>query len=34
MSAELPGGESFIQDYMYHLTPGIDKTLGAHMLAV
>jgi L-arabinose isomerase len=34
MSAGLPGGVSFMEDYTYHLTPGRDLVLGAHMLEV
>ena len=34
MSAGLPGGVSFMEDYTYHLTPGNEKVLGAHMLEV
>jgi L-arabinose isomerase len=34
MSAGLPGGVSFMEDYTYHLTPGSEKILGAHMLEV
>ena len=34
MSAGLPGGVSFMEDYTYHLTPGSEKVLGAHMLEV
>ncbi len=34
MSAGLPGGVSFMEDYTYHLTPGKEKILGAHMLEV
>jgi L-arabinose isomerase len=34
MSAGLPGGTSFMEDYTYHLTPGGDKVLGAHMLEI
>ncbi|MET0663434.1 MAG: L-arabinose isomerase [Ilumatobacteraceae bacterium] len=30
----LPGGTSFMEDYTYHLGPGTQKTLGAHMLEV
>jgi L-arabinose isomerase len=28
------GGTSFMEDYTYHLVPGEEKTLGAHMLEV
>lgn len=34
MSSGLPGGVSFMEDYTYHLTPGSEKILGAHMLEV
>ena len=34
MARGLPGGTSFMEDYTYHLGPGIPKTLGAHMLEV
>ncbi len=35
MSAGLPGGTSFMEDYTYHLTGGSDDViLGAHMLEV
>jgi L-arabinose isomerase len=34
MSAGLPGGVSFMEDYTYHLTPEQDLILGAHMLEV
>jgi L-arabinose isomerase len=34
MSAGLPGGTSFMEDYTYHLEPGGQKVLGAHMLEV
>ena len=30
----LPGGTSFMEDYTYHLLPGEEKILGAHMLEV
>ncbi|GAA4711587.1 L-arabinose isomerase [Nocardioides conyzicola] len=29
-----PGGSSFMEDYTYHLVPGAEKVLGAHMLEV
>ena len=29
-----PGGTSFMEDYTYHLAPGRQKILGAHMLEV
>ena len=32
MSEGLPGGTSFMEDYTYHLAPGAEKILGAHML--
>ncbi|GAA2806261.1 L-arabinose isomerase family protein [Saccharopolyspora taberi] len=28
----LPGGTSFMEDYTYHLVPGEERILGAHML--
>lgn len=34
MSAGLPGGTSFMEDYTYDLKPGRMKVLGAHMLEV
>jgi L-arabinose isomerase len=34
MSAGLPGGTSFMEDYTYHLAPEGPKVLGAHMLEV
>ena len=34
MAAGLPGGTSFMEDYVYHLGPGGSKVLGAHMLEV
>ena len=34
MSAGLPGGTSFMEDYTYHLTGDDDLILGAHMLEV
>jgi L-arabinose isomerase len=34
MSAGLPGGTSFMEDYTYHLVPGKERVLGAHMLEV
>ena len=34
MSAGLPGGVSFMEDYTYHLTGSDDLILGAHMLEV
>jgi L-arabinose isomerase len=34
MAADLPGGTSFMEDYVYHLGPGQPKVLGAHMLEV
>jgi L-arabinose isomerase len=30
----LPGGTSFMEDYTYHLAPGAELILGAHMLEV
>ena len=34
MAAGRPGGTSFMEDYTYHLVPGQEKILGAHMLEV
>jgi L-arabinose isomerase len=34
MAADLPGGTSFMEDYTYHLQPGSELVLGAHMLEV
>jgi L-arabinose isomerase len=34
MGEGLPGGTSFMEDYTYHLVPGREKILGAHMLEV
>lgn len=34
MAAGLPGGTSFMEDYTYHLEPGRQLILGAHMLEV
>jgi L-arabinose isomerase len=34
MAAGLPGGTSFMEDYTYHLVPGQELILGAHMLEV
>ncbi|MGC5011323.1 L-arabinose isomerase [Streptosporangium sp. DT93] len=34
MSAGLEGGTSFMEDYTYHLAPGEEVILGAHMLEV
>ena len=34
MGSGLPGGASLMEDYTYHLTPGEEKILGAHMLEV
>ena len=34
MSAGLPGGTSFMEDYTYHLAPDGQKVLGAHMLEI
>jgi L-arabinose isomerase len=34
MGAGLAGGASLMEDYTYHLTPGEEKILGAHMLEV
>jgi L-arabinose isomerase len=34
MGAGLPGGASLMEDYTYHLEPGSELILGAHMLEV
>jgi L-arabinose isomerase len=34
MGAGLPGGNSFMEDYTYHLEPGNNMVLGAHMLEI
>ena len=34
MATGLSGGTSFMEDYTYHLVPGEEKVLGAHMLEV
>jgi L-arabinose isomerase len=34
MASGLPGGTSFMEDYTYHLAPGKERILGAHMLEV
>ena len=34
MGTGLPGGTSFMEDYTYHLAPGEELVLGAHMLEV
>ena len=34
VAGDLPGGTSFMEDYTYHLVPGEEKILGAHMLEV
>jgi L-arabinose isomerase len=34
MGEGLPGGTSFMEDYTYHLAPGGERILGAHMLEV
>jgi L-arabinose isomerase len=34
MAHDAPGGTSFMEDYTYHLVPGEEKVLGAHMLEV
>jgi L-arabinose isomerase len=34
MADGLPGGTSFMEDYTYHLGPGPQRVLGAHMLEV
>ena len=33
-AAGLPGGTSFMEDYTYHLEPGRELVLGAHMLEI
>jgi L-arabinose isomerase len=33
-SVGLPGGTSFMEDYTYHLAPGNELVLGAHMLEI
>jgi L-arabinose isomerase len=34
MATGLPGGNSFMEDYTYHLEPGNELVLGAHMLEI
>jgi L-arabinose isomerase len=34
MGADLKGGTSFMEDYTYHLAPGGELVLGAHMLEI
>ncbi len=34
MAEGLPGGTSFMEDYTYHLEPGKQAVLGAHMLEI
>src|SRR5690606_1780685 len=34
MGARLPGGGGLVEDYTYHLVPGEERILGAHMLEV
>jgi len=34
MAEGLPGGNSFMEDYTYHLAPGNNQVLGAHMLEI
>lgn len=34
MSEGVPGGTAFMEDYTYHLEPGNELSLGAHMLEV
>ena len=34
MTAGLKGGTSFMEDYTYHLEPGKEAVLGAHMLEI
>jgi L-arabinose isomerase len=34
MASGLSGGTSFMEDYTYHLDPGAEAVLGAHMLEI
>jgi L-arabinose isomerase len=34
MEAGLPAGSSFMEDYTYHMEPGAEMVLGAHMLEI
>ena len=34
MGAGLPGGNSFMEDYTYHFSPGNHQVLGSHMLEI
>ena len=34
MGGELPGGNSFMEDYTYHFEPSNEMVLGAHMLEI
>jgi len=34
MGTGLPGGNSFMEDYTYHLEPGNEMVLGSHMLEI
>ncbi len=34
MATGLDGGNSFMEDYTYHLQPGNEMVLGAHMLEI
>lgn len=34
MANGLPGGNSFMEDYTYHVAPGNNQVLGAHMLEI
>lgn len=34
MGSNLPGGNSFMEDYTYHFEPGNEMVLGAHMLEI
>jgi L-arabinose isomerase len=34
MGADLPGGNSFMEDYTYHFEPGNEMVLGSHMLEI
>ncbi|MDX2189191.1 MAG: L-arabinose isomerase [Bacteroidota bacterium] len=34
MGSDLPGGNSFMEDYTYHFEPGNELVLGSHMLEI
>ncbi len=34
MAEDMPGGNSFMEDYTYHFAPGKNQVLGAHMLEI